>query len=80
MPFMFTRNAGITTEDIRNWPQSDERIPLDEGVLSFGKEGDLAAVVTKGAAMATFQDKYFTWDRVFTGTNRYDYLEVWDVE
>ena len=78
MPFLFTRNVAITTEDIRNWPASSERIPLDAKVLPFGKEE--AIVISKGGTMTRCRARKFRWNAVFSTTNRYDYLEVWDVE
>ena len=78
IPFIFTRNAGITTDDIRNWPQGDGRIPLDANAVPFGRKK--AIVLSKGGDVVAYRAKSFRWNAVWSTTNRYDYLEVWDVE
>ena len=79
-PFLFTRNVGITTEDIRNWPGGTEPIPLAGGGRPFSQA--IAIVITKGGEAKIFRPNALTWDAVYKGhgTNSYDYLEVWDVE
>ena len=74
LPFLVSRNVGITVEDARNWPSLDSAIAID-GNSQLGPRG---VVVTRDFRVFAFVQGELKWCDFDVGTNSRPWLVLLD--